>query len=197
MKLPKTINGPVVSHVYPGEPADKAGLKPYDVILNFNDKAVGSGSDLIAAVTGVEVGASVPIKVWRGGSEKELKIKVAQRPGTQTASQRAQDRKKGPKRPTRIETGMNLEDITPEMARELGLPGKTSGVVVSQIAYGGPADKAGLLRGDVILEVDTKPVKDSEAFYSIVKEKKGYLLRVRRGDPQGHEVFSIVTLDLG
>jgi hypothetical protein len=52
------------------------------------------------------------------------------------------------------------------------------------------------MRGDVILEVDRKPVKDAEAFFSIVKQKKSYLLRVRRTDAQNNEVFSVVVLDL-
>ena len=52
------------------------------------------------------------------------------------------------------------------------------------------------IRGDVILEVDRKTVKDIDAFYKIVSEKKSYLLRVRRSDPQGNEAFNVVILDL-
>ena len=62
--------------------------------------------------------------------------------------------------------------------------------------FGGPADASGLFRGDIIVEVDRKPIRDTDAFYAIVKEKKSYLLRVRRGDPQGKEAFIVVLLDL-
>ena len=67
MNLPKNVSGPLVSHIYPGEPADQAGLKPYDVILEFDHKPIQTGNDLIAAVTGVDVGTSASIKIWRKG----------------------------------------------------------------------------------------------------------------------------------
>ena len=58
------------------------------------------------------------------------------------------------------------------------------------------ADKAGITRGDVILEVDRKAIKDTESFFAAVKDKKSYLLRIRRTDAQAHEIFSVVVLDL-
>ncbi len=192
--IPNEMDGPIVSHVYPGEPADKAGLKPYDVILEFNGKPVHSGNDLIAGVTGVNVGDAAPIKISRNGKEKLLTIKVGQRPGAQQFAEKVESKKKN--KTARIETGMSLEDLTPQVAQELGLSNKMTGVVVSNISYGGPADKAGLARGDLILEADRKSIKNVDSFYNIVKEQKSYLLRVRRTDPQGNELFSVIVLDL-
>lgn len=189
------LRAPFVTHVYPGEPAEKAGLKPYDVILEFNGKRIETPSDLIAAVTNVKVGDSVPMKVDRGGKEQILTIKVGQRPGVQQLVEKERP-KKNEKKKTRIETGMTLETLTPDIARELGMTDNSKGVVVTNIAYGGAADRAGLMRGDVILEVDRKSIKDADDFYSIVKEKKSYLLRVRRPDPQGRDAFTVVILDL-
>jgi serine protease Do len=193
MNLPKNVSGPLVSHIYPGEPADQAGLKPYDVILEFDHKPIQTGNDLIAAVTGVDVGTSASIKIWRKGSTKTLTIKVAERPGAQATTKK---KSKKSSKPSRIETGMILDDITTENARELNLSSKVSGAIVSHVDYNGSADQAGLLRGDVILEVDQKIIKDVDAFYSIVKQKKSYLLRIRRTDSQGREMFTIVTLHL-
>lgn len=195
----KDIQGPVVTHVYPGEPADKGGLKPYDVILSFGGKPVRSASELIALVTNVSVGESIPIKVLRKAEdkkieEKTLSVKIGQRPNGKTDE--GKEPKKKEKKSAPIETGMTLEPLTPEIARELGMPESSAGVLVSNIAYGGPADQAGLGRGDVILEVERKAVKSPEEFFSIVKEKKSYLLRVRRMDGQGRETFSVVVLDL-
>jgi serine protease Do len=192
----KDLRAPVVTNVYPDAPAEKAGLKPYDIVLEFNGKPIHTSSELIVAVTSVEVGQSVPLKINRGGSEKTLTIKVTQRPGTQElAKGRSGPKKKEKKERKGPKTGMELEDVTTDLARELGMA-KPTGVFVRSTEYGGPADKAGLVQGDVILEVDRKPVKDTEQFFSLVKEKKGYLLRVRRADPQGQEVFSVVILDL-
>jgi S1-C subfamily serine protease len=90
-----------------------------------------------------------------------------------------------------------LETLTPELARQLGVQNKVSGVVVTAIDYDGPADRAGLNRGDVIVEVDRKPIKDVDAFYSLVKDKKTYLLRVfKTGAAQGQPVYGVSILDL-
>ena len=195
MGLRKDLQGPVVTHVYPGEPADKAGVKPYDVILSFNGKDIKSDNDLIVGVTAVSVGESVPIIVSRSGKKVSLNVKVGQRPGADQFSLKLGQNKKK-RTPSKIEMGMSLDEITPEISKELGLSPKTHGIVVTNIDYGGPADKAGLLRGDVILEVDRKPVESIDSFYSKVREKKSYLLRVRRADAQGHELFSIIRLNL-
>lgn len=193
----KDLVSPFVVNVYPNAPAEKAGVKPYDVVLEFNGKPIHNGSELIVAVTGVEVGQTVPIKVLRGGTEKTLSLKVTQRPGAQELASGKQDKKrKSPKkRDAGPDTGMTLEEITPEIAQELGMS-KPAGVLVTGTTYGGPADKAGIMRGDVILEVDRKPIKDTDSFFGSVKEKKSYLLRIRRSDAQAHETFSVVVLDL-
>lgn len=194
----KDLRAPFVTNVYPDAPAEKAGLKPYDVILEFNGKPIHTSNELILAVTGIEVGQTVPLKISRSGAEKTLQIKVTQRPGSQELAATGKDvpkKKKGKKAPAGPDTGMELDDVTAEIARELGMP-KPTGAYVRSIAYGGPADKAGLSQGDVILEVDRKAVKDADHFFSLVKEKKSYLVRVRRSEGQGQDVYSVVVLDL-
>ena len=195
MGVPKDLSAPFVTHVYPGEPADKAGLKPYDIITEFAGKKIRNSADLVGAVTAVIVNDSAPIKILRGGEKKDLKIKVAQRPGTTPIAKKSQKNEKD-KKPARIETGMDLQDLTPELAQELNLPPKSTGALVVNVEYGSAADQSGLTRGDLIVEVDRKPVKDADAFYAIVKAKKSYLMRVRRLDPQGREAFSVIILDL-
>lgn len=191
----KNLSGPFVTHVYPGEPADKAGVKPYDVILEFNNVPVKSGNDLIAAVTGVGVGEKTTIKISRAGEEKTLKIEVGRRPGTPTFASKDKDNSKS-KKNSNVKTGMTIENLTSETARELKLPEKTRGVLVTSIDYGGPADKAGLIRGDLILEVDRKEVSNVDEFFNLVRDNKSYLLRVRCNEPQGREAFSVIVLDL-
>jgi serine protease Do len=196
MGVSKDLRAPFVTHVYPGDPADKAGLKTYDVILGFNGKTTHTAAELIAAVTSVNIGDTVPVKISRNGKDMELKIKVTQRPGVPEAPDADKDKKDHKKEPNHLDTGMTLDDMSPEIAHELGMGDKAKGVVVEQVGYGSAADRAGLVRGDVVLEVNRKSVKDVDAFYSIVKEKKSYLLRIRRVDPQGREAFSVIVLDL-
>ncbi len=199
--VPKDLSAPFVTNVNPGEPADKAGMKTYDVIISFNGKAVKSGDDLINAVTGTEVGAKIPVRVLRNGKEESLELRVGQRPGAdeEAKAQGGKDSRKKKKAPEpKVPTGMSLETVTPDMAHDLGIAsGKAAkGVVVTNVSYGSAADQAGLMRGDMIVEVDRKPVKDIEQFYSIVKEKKSYLLRVRRTEPGAGEAFTVVVLNL-
>ncbi len=196
----RNLKAPFVTHVVPGAPADLAGVKPYDVVLEFNGKKVSTPSELIQQVTSVGVGQTVAIKVLRSGQSRNLKITLTSRPVAgmpkgekQKQEKRKQDKKSKPK----IDLGMDLESMTPEIAAELGLPTdkSKSGVVISGIAYGGPADRAGLSRGDVILEIDQKPVTDLEDFENKLDAKKTYMLRVRRGDPKGESHF-VAILDL-
>ena len=194
--VPSDLQGSFVTHVYPDQPAEKAGLKPYDVILEFNGAPIHNGNELIAAVTAINVGDTVPAKIYRGGKQLDLKIKVGQRPGAQEQLKNRTEKKKSKKKVAPVEVGMSLEELTPEVAKELGFSIKTGGVLITNIAYGGPADGAGLNRGDVILEVDRKPIKNLEDFYSAVHARQSYLLRVRHPDPQGQERFSVVILDL-
>jgi serine protease Do len=194
---PKDLRAPFVTQVYPGEPADRAGVQVYDVILEFAGKKIRNFADLITAVTGVSVGSSAEMKVLRQGKERSFKVQVSERPG-------ARPDKRAPSRPgnkqkepaPQVETGMTIRTLTDEDARELGVPKGMTGVLVDTVAYGGPADRAGLMRGDLIVEVDRKPVANAEAFYSVVRSKKSYLLRVRRLDPQGRDAFTVLVLEL-
>lgn len=193
---PQDLMAPFVTHVYPGDPADKAGIKPYDVILEFNGKRIKSFSDLISAVTLVPVGKSADIKLIRSGKEKVVAITVSERPGARAERKREKQQKKEKKPEAPVETGMQLEDLSEPSARDLGIPRGMKGALVSAVAYGGPADQAGLMRGDLIVEVDRNAVRSVDEFFQSVRAKKSYLLRVRRLDPQGRDSFAVVVLDL-
>ncbi len=192
---PKDIRGCFVAHVYPGDPAEKAGIRPYDVITDFAGKKVASANNLIQAVTTTGVGDSVPVKVTRSGKDLDLKIKIALRPNSKPEERR---RPKGPAKEElgRKLSGLEVEELTPETAKELGVRENLKGVVVSDIRFESPADKAGLSRGDVIVEVDRKSIKTEEDFYRILRTKKSYLLRVLRIDETGQENFQVLVLDL-
>lgn len=197
LKLDEGTKAPIITNVMPGQPADKAGLQAYDVITEVNGKSVHSSDDLVGSITAYPVGETVKVKVVRSGKEKTVPVIVARRPDLRNESPRSRGEKpkKAPKG-ARVNTGMQLEQIDPDVARELGLPDAYEGVVVAQVTPGGPAFAAGLVRGDVILEVDRKPVKTVEQFYNLVRAKKTYLLRVRKQDENGREMFAVVALKL-
>lgn len=195
--IPKGISGPVVTNVYDDGPAEKAGLKPYDVIVEVNGKPVRAPADLIDVVTAISVGDTVKVKIQRGKESLDFSVKIGKRPSSDAIAEERKQPKEKARKKDRMDVGLELEDLTAEIARELGVSEKVKGVVVAEVAYGGPADKVGIVRNDIILEVDRKPVADVDAFFSIVKSKKSYLLRIRSQDFQGREIFRVVNLDMG
>ncbi len=180
----RDVTAPFVTQVYPGEPADKAGLKPYDVILEFAGKPLHSAQDLVMAVVSVQVDSTVEVKVSRAGKVTALQLKVGQRPGSGSAAKPGPSDRKGKTPRPQVDVGMELRN-------------STGGVLIGGVTEGGPAERAGLMRGDLIVEIDQKPLHSTEEFFKAVREKKSYLLRVKRPDPQGRDSYAIVLLDLG
>lgn len=203
--LPKETQAPFIASVNPGEPAAKAGLEPYDVIEAVDGKPVHSPNELIEAVTALKVGSRARFDVVRNGAHRQVPVLIAARPGEQALAQnggeggdegQGDSLGAGNSRGS-IPTGMRLENLTPETARVLGIPAGLHGVVVSDVEPAGPADRAGLSRGDLIVEVDRKPVADVRAFHAIVNsENRSYLLRIRKAAGRGQDVYVIGVLDL-
>ncbi|MGZ3711369.1 MAG: Do family serine endopeptidase [Bdellovibrionota bacterium] len=189
LKLPKNTRGVIVSEVYDAEPAAKAGIQPYDVILSINGKRILDGRQLVNTVSSLEPGKTIDVKILRNEKEKDFKVLVGKRPGRDTL---VQNNTKQPKvaKPA-LNLGMNVEEIDTETRRELGLPANAKGVLVSRITPDGPADEAGLEQKDFIVEVDQKPVTNLKSFYAMFKEPRVYLLRFRRADG-----LAITSLDL-
>ncbi|MBI3557821.1 MAG: trypsin-like peptidase domain-containing protein [Deltaproteobacteria bacterium] len=199
LRVPQDLHSPFVTQVYPEGPAARAGVRNYDVILDFDGKALHNGNDLIANVTAAHSGHAVPMRILRGGTEKIVTINVGRRPVSEETP-------KGHRQPSsvhrhhdegaKVDTGMTLQTMTPELAEELGIGEPMAGVVVDTTDAAGPADKIGLSTGDIIMEVDQKPVADVKSFYSIVRDKKRYLLRVRKLTGEREDTFAVVVLDL-
>lgn len=193
--LKTDVKGVFVAHVQPGGAADRAGVKPYDIITEFNRKAVSDGSDLIQQVSSVPVNDSVSLKVLRKGKTVDLKIKVSQRPtevaeaGIQKTDPKAKNSKGEEK------TGLFLADLTPKIARELGLPPQQRGALVEDFGQDSPADAAGFEKDDIIIEVDQKKIDSAQMFWGAVNEVKSYLVRVRRKTEEG-DTYAVLILDL-
>lgn len=187
------IRAPFITNVVPGQPADKAGLEAYDVVTEVDGRKIRNYQDLIQTVTNLSVGAKTTIKVLRKGAEKTFTVSVAPRPSSEPADQKPS----GPKpEKSSIDLGMALSNVTPQLASEIGFPEKTKGVVVMSTAYDGFADRAGILRGDVIVEVDRHKVASVQEFNQTVKDKKkSYLVRVMRMTQKG-PAYLVLVLDL-
>jgi len=146
----KDTKGALVADVSKGSPAEVAGIKRGDVIVGFDGKQISEVHNLPPLVAATPIGKEVPVTILREGKEQTLQVKVGQMPG-----QRAEG--PGPAEPTQSKWGLALRDLDPRTAQRMGLsPGE--GVVVAAVQPGSPAERAGLRRGDVILEVNQRKV---------------------------------------
>lgn len=191
LKLAKNTRGVIVSEIYPGEPAAKAGLQVYDVITEINGKHIIDGRQLIGTVSTIGPGTVIDVKVLRNGKERAFKVTVGKRPSRDAVVGQRGGGPKGRVAKPAIDPGMTVEDLDNELRRELGLPANARGVVVSRVTPGGPAEDAGFERGDLIVEVDQKPTPSVRAFHSLFRAQRMYMIRFRRNDN-----LAIASLDL-
>ena len=143
--------GALVSSVLDGSPAMKAGLRAGDVILEYDGHKIAGADELPRAVATTPVGRTVPVTALRDGKRIALSVTVGQLAEKAEATET-------PAAPKAAALGLSLQPLTPELASRLGLE-DTTGVLVREVDDSSPAASAGLRAGDVIVEVDRKPVR--------------------------------------
>ena len=153
--LPNT-NGAVLTTVAEGQPAQKAGLQRGDVITEFSGKPVADSDALVSMVIATRPGTTIPLTVYREGQRKSINITIGEL--DLEAEQGTTTQPDVDTEPTSAGFGMTIEPITPDVARELRLPGGKGGALVSDVSRASPAFNAGVAPNDVILEVNRKPV---------------------------------------
>jgi serine protease Do len=173
--------GALVSSVKEGGPAAQGGLQRGDIIIEYDGKPVKTSHELPLMVAASPIGKEASVKVLRDGKEQTLRLKVGEMPrgeGEEDAPGEQSEETSGEK------LGLAVAPITPEIARQLGIE-PDSGVVVRAVKSGSSADEAGVQPGDVIVEVNRKPVKSVEAFKTAVggaKDGESLLLLIKRGE---------------
>ena len=157
-----------------GSPAEKTGIEQGDVIVEFDGKEVADSKDLPRIVASTPVGKTVNLKLSRNGKVFDRQVKVGEMEEKTAEVTKA---------PSHKSLGITVQDLTPEIAKGFGLK-KDGGVVVTRVEPGSPAADAGIQRGDVIQEVNRKPVKDVEDFSQKIekaKDQDNILLFIQRG----------------
>jgi len=160
----KDTKGVLVSDVIPDSPAAKAGLKPGDILLDFDGKKVEAPADLQRTVGLAQPGQDAKMKVWRDQSEKTIDIKIGEAPDEKEAQQR-------PTRATPSALGLEVRPITPDLARQLNLK-STDGVIVARVEEGSAAGEAGVQRGDVLREINRQKVRSMADYERLTKDVK-------------------------
>ncbi len=169
--------GAVVTDVKEDGPADQAGLKQGDVITSYQGSSVEDAVALQRLVTKTTVGSKATVKVLRDGHEKELTVPIGELPGEVKVAKAEGDEK------AYAFAGVAVQDLDRDTAKELGIKAKTRGVVVTSVEPESGAEKAGLMPGDVIREINRHPVqtvKEFEKVSSAVKKGEQVLILINR-----------------
>jgi len=157
----KTATGAIASQVTPDSPASQAGLKNGDVIDSLNGEKIDNGSALQVAVSETSPGTTIELGIIRNGAPQTLSVKVGEyHKGTEVASD------SDASSPQKGKLGLAVAELTPDVRQQMHIPSQVNGVAVESVRPASPAEDAGLAPGDVILEVDRKPVTSPDQFVS-------------------------------
>jgi serine protease Do len=180
-------SGSLVAEVVQGSPAAKGGIERRDVITKFNGQRIVENDSLPRLVANTPIGSVANVEVLRGGKLKTLKIKIEElKDGEATEGVEAQ--------PDETKLGLTVQDITPEIARSLGLE-EPKGIVVTNVKTESEAEKKGIRRGDIILELNSEPVNSVTDFRRItgeIKKTRPLLVLVSRN---GETFFVALKVD--
>jgi serine protease Do len=168
--------GALVSSVQEGSPAAQAGVKAGDVVTEYDGKKLSQPGDLSRLVAATTVGREVPLTIVREGKTMNLQVRVARMEEPDQPKVAKTEESKEP-------LGLAVQTLTPEVSRELGLA-DSRGVVVRGVRDSSPADKAGIRAGDVITELDHKPVANA-----------GDMKRLLAAHPKGAPVVVLLHRD--
>jgi serine protease Do len=173
--LPNT-SGALVAEVMPNSPAAQAGIQSGDVLTRFDGKPVESSSSLPILVSLTESGKTVNVEVWRNGHSQNIRVQL------EAHGDKQQIAGNGDRQGTGF--GLSLRPLTPGLRQELGVDA-TSGAVIADVANNSAAARAGLRAGDVVTEVNGKPVSDASELAKTLKQlAPGQIVRLKvaRGD---------------
>ena len=182
----KEGTGALVGEVFKGDPADKAGIKPKDIIVEVNGNKISDSRDLSRLIADVAVGNKVAVKIIRNGKEKILYPVIAKRTDDKETSA---TKKEGG---TESDFGITVTDITPEIADRYGIE-DTQGVVIVKVYPDSKGGEAGLINGDVIKEINRKSihnVKEYKKRLRELKDEKKLRILIRR-----KAIFMIIELE--
>ncbi len=166
--------GVLVDNVVKDSPAQKAELKNGDIIIKKDGKDVETWDGFRNEVAKLAPGAKLKLTIIRDGKEKEFTLELAERPGKELAKEEAAEASE--------KLGITVSELTDELAQKFDYKGET-GVVVTQVEEGSPAEDAQIVAGTLIIEVNRQKVKDVDEFWAAVKKGGNSLLfYVRQAD---------------
>ncbi len=170
--------GVLIVEAFDGDPAEKAGIRTNDIIIEIDGKRVINSRGLTGIIANKSVGSKVKVKVLRDGKTKTFKVMVAKRKDKHMIDNNGVDN----------ELGLKISELTPELTRKYKV--KRSGVIITEVQKESKAHKAGLVAGDIISEINHQRIKDKEDYLNVVNKldkgqnivmvivRKGYFVKI-------------------
>ncbi|MFW6170675.1 MAG: PDZ domain-containing protein, partial [Planctomycetota bacterium] len=183
-----STDGVLIGDVVPGGPADKAGIRAGDVVVEYQGEPVNSAAKFRNAVAATKPDSDAEIVIFRDGERKTLKVSI----GLLEDEEPTREEPAG--EPTR-DVGMRLRTLTPELAQQAGVDEDEEGVIVTAVARGSMAAEAGIRPGDVIVAVGNSSISSVADFRQAFDEdklKEGIRMQVKR---QGMRRFVVLRSD--
>ncbi len=191
----RNLKGALVSRVMKGSPADKAGIRQGDVILQFNGKEVEDTGHLRNMVSQTPLASKVKIRLLRQKKDLEVEVVVSELPKKLADASPSPDEESGNREEGSALAGLVVRELTPELAGQFGLDENEKGVVIVKTDPDSKAYEAGIRPGDIILQLNQKNIPTLEVYKKAagaIRSKDRILLLVRR---KGEDLF--VTLKPG
>src|SRR5579884_1191728 len=167
--------GALVGDVTPRSPADKAGLKSGDVIVDFNRKPVVDSHQLQLQVAETPPGTTVPVQIIRNGHEKSVEVKLKELPGSEEMAG-ANDQNSNA---SDALNGVTVGDLDSQVRNELKIPENIKGAVVTDVDQNSPAYEQGLRQGDVIEEINRSPVNSADDAVKLTEHPKDKVILLK------------------
>jgi serine protease Do len=189
----KDLKGALVSSVMKGSPAEKAGIKQGDVILQYNGKIVEDTGHLRNMVSQTPIGTKVKVKLLRQKKEVEVEVLIAELPKklAEAPSRSAENPEENEEESSAL-TGLVVRELTPDLAARLGIAESEKGVVVVKVDPNSKVFEAGIRPGDIILQINQKnisTIEDYKKAASKLRTTERALLLIRR---KGEDLFVTV-----
>jgi serine protease Do len=174
--------GALVSDVFPNTSAEKAGIKSGDVIIGFNGKDITDVNSFQLAVSESAPGGSAVVKLLRNGRTETVTVTLTELLGETVPDGNDQKKTASAKPMIDALAGVTVNDLEPEVRRQLGMTPGTQGALVSNVEPASNSAVAGLQYGDVIMEIDRQPVSNSSDAVRLGRQAKGdqILLKIWR-----------------
>jgi serine protease Do len=165
-------NGALIGEVTPGSPAERSGLQPGDVILEFDGKKVEGSAELRLMVSKAQPGSEVSAVVFRDGKQLDLTLSIG-------GSAKNSAALAGPATMDSPLDGLQVRDLDASLSRQLGFPTNLGGVLVTDIDPASPAARTGLQPGDVVFELNRRPLANAREFTETLRQSAGQSLLLR------------------